>query len=284
MLATGIIVFREVLEAALIVGIVMAAVKGVPARNRWIAAGIAAGVVGAAVVAWFARSISAAAAGLGQELFNAIVLFLAVIMLGWHVAWMSRHGRKMASDLRSVGTAVKAGDTGLIVLATVVAVAVLREGAETVLFIAGIVAGGATENAALLAGGAIGLGAGVATGALLYFGLIKIPGRYLFSVTNWMILLLAAGMAAKGAHFLVQAGWLPALGDRLWDTSNIVSDGSIVGKSLNTLIGYVARPSGIQAVFYVATVLVIGILMLLLRSSPQQSARATNTAVPEAAD
>ncbi len=271
MLATAIIVFREVLEAVLVVGIVMAAVRGVPGRNRWISLGVAAGVGGALLVAWFAEAISAAAAGLGQELFNAIVLFLAVGMLGWHVAWMSRHGRKMAADLQSVGAAVRAGETELIVLAGVVAVAILREGAEIVLFTAGIVAGGAVQNAALLAGGAIGLAGGVGIGALLYFGLIRIPGRYLFTVTNWLILLLAAGMAAKGANFLVQGGWLPPLGDALWDTSGVIADGTIVGVSLNTLIGYVARPSGIQAVFYVATVVVIGGLMLLL--SPGGGAR-----------
>jgi high-affinity iron transporter len=263
-IATAIIVFREVLEAALVVGIVMAAVRGVPGRNRWISFGIASGVTGALIVAWFAEAISSAAAGLGQELFNAIVLFAAVVMLGWHVAWMSRHGRKMAADLQSVGAAVRSGETELVVLAGIVAVAILREGAEIVLFTAGIVAGGAVQNAALLAGGAIGLAGGIAIGALLYLGLIRIPGRYLFTVTNWLILLLAAGMAAKGANFLVQGGWLPSLGGALWDTSGVIADGTIVGVSLNTLIGYVARPSGIQAVFYVATLVVIGGLMILL--------------------
>jgi high-affinity iron transporter len=281
MLATAIIVFREVLEAVLVVGIVMAAVRGVPGRNRWISLGVAAGIAGALVVAWFAEAISNAAAGLGQELFNAIVLFLAVAMLGWHVAWMSRHGRKMAADLNAVGAAVRAGETTLAVLAGVVAVAILREGSEIVLFLAGIVAGGATDNAGLLAGGAAGLAGGIAVGCLLYLGLIRIPGRYLFSVTNWMILLLAAGMAAKGANFLVQAGWLPALGENLWDTSALISDGSIVGTSLNALVGYVAEPSGIQAIFYVATVVVIGSLMLLLTPSTRPPARGA-TAAPEA--
>lgn len=282
MLATAIIVFREVLEAVLVVGIVMAAVRGVPGRNRWISAGIGAGVAGALVVAWFASAISAAVSGLGQELFNAIVLFLAVAMLGWHVAWMSRHGRKMAADLRQVGSAVRAGDASLAVLAGVVAVAILREGSEIVLFVAGIAAGGATENAALLAGGAAGLLAGVAVGCLLYLGLVRIPGRYLFTVTNWMIILLAAGMAAKGANFLVQAGWLPSLGEGLWDTSGFIADGSIVGTSLNTLVGYVARPSGIQLAFYVATFAAISGLMLLLSPSGGAEVPAGERSVREA--
>src|SRR6267154_5770695 len=98
MLATAIIVFREVLEAALIVGIVMAASRGVPQRGAWIAAGVGGGVLGAIAVAAAAETIAEAVAGIGQEIFNAIVLFAAVAMLGWHNIWMSRHGRELAVD------------------------------------------------------------------------------------------------------------------------------------------------------------------------------------------
>ena len=96
MLGALIIVFREVIEAGLIVGIVMAATRGVPDRSRWIMIGIGAGVLGAAIVAMFAGVISEAFQGAGQELFNASVLGVAVIMLMWHNAWMARHGREIA--------------------------------------------------------------------------------------------------------------------------------------------------------------------------------------------
>src|SRR4051794_27666328 len=95
MLAAAIIVFREVLEAALIVGIVMAASRGAPGRGAWVAGGVAAGVVGALIVAACAGALSAAAAGIGQELFDAAILLAAVVMLGWHNIWMSRHGRDL---------------------------------------------------------------------------------------------------------------------------------------------------------------------------------------------
>src|SRR3546814_7424947 len=90
MMATAIFVFREVLEAALVIGIVLAATNGVVDRGRWVAGGIVAGLVGAALVAGFAESIAAAAAGMGQEVFNAVVLFAATSMLIWHTVWMSR--------------------------------------------------------------------------------------------------------------------------------------------------------------------------------------------------
>ena len=103
MLGTAIIVFREVLEAALIVSIVMAACKGIAGRDFWVACGLIAGIVGAGLVAAFAASIAAAASGFGQELFNAAILFLAVAMLGWHNVWMSRHGRALAAEVGAVG-------------------------------------------------------------------------------------------------------------------------------------------------------------------------------------
>ena len=147
MLGALIIVFREVIEAGLIVGIVMAATRGVPDRSRWIMIGIGAGVLGAAIVAMFAGVISEAFQGAGQELFNASVLGVAVIMLMWHNAWMARHGREIADEMRRVGTAVSEGAKPLTALAIVVGLAVLREGSEVVLFLYGIMASGTSGSA-----------------------------------------------------------------------------------------------------------------------------------------
>jgi high-affinity iron transporter len=260
MLGTAIIVFREVLEAALIVGIVMAASSGALGRGRWVSYGIAGGLAGAGLVAAFAATIAAAASGIGQELLNAIILLLAVGMLGWHNIWMSRHGRQLTAAARAIGDAVISGSQPLYVLAIVVGLAVLREGSETVLFLFGISAGGDGDVGPLVAGGALGLAGGIAVGAGLYLGLLRIPQRRLFAVTGWMVLLLAAGMAAQAAGYLVQGDLLPPLGDAVWDTSAVLSDDSIIGKALRTLIGYVARPDGIQILFYLATLLGIWLL------------------------
>ena len=161
MLATAIIVFREVLEAALIVSIVMAASAGAPRRGFWVSCGVAAGVVGAALVALFAASIAAAASGVGQELLNAAILLLAVAMLGWHNIWMSRHGRELTASARAVGDAVISGARPLYVLAIVTGLAVLREGSETVLFLYGIATAGGVGVGSLLLGGVLGLACGV---------------------------------------------------------------------------------------------------------------------------
>jgi high-affinity iron transporter len=264
MLATAIIVFREVLEAALVVGIILAAARGVPRRGVWVSAGIAGGVLGATLVAAGASAIAAAVNGIGQELFNAAILFTAVAMLGWHNVWMNRHGRELASNAARLGKAVLGGSRPLYALALVVGIAVLREGSEIVLFLYGITIASGVGGLSMLGGGILGLAGGVAFGALIYFGLLAIPLRQLFTVTAWLILLLAAGMASQGAAFLMQANLLPSLGNDLWDTSSILSENSVVGLLLHVLIGYSAQPAGIQVVFYLTTLLVIGTLMRLI--------------------
>ena len=264
MLGAAIIVFREVLEAALIIGIVLAASAGAPRRGFWVSTGLAGGVVGAGIVALFAAEIAAGAAGIGQELLNAVILLLAVGMLGWHNIWMSRHGRELAATARQIGDAVISGARPLYVLAVVVGLAVLREGSETVLFLYGIAAGGGLSAGSLITGGALGLAGGVAVGAALYFGLLRIPAGRLFKVTSWMILLLAAGMASQAAGYLVQADLLPPVGEAIWDTSAVLTEDSILGKALHTLIGYVSRPDGVQILLYIATLCAIWLLTRLV--------------------
>ena len=269
MLGALIIVFREVLEAGLIVGIVMAATRGVVGRGRWIMIGIGAGIVGAAVVAMFAGAISQAFQGAGQELFNASVLAIAVVMLMWHNAWMARHGREIAAEMRQIGSAVSEGAKPLTALAVVVGLAVLREGSEVVLFLYGILASG-TSGGSLLTGGLLGIAAGAAFTGLTYFGLLAIPQRYIFSVTSWLIALLAAGMAAQAVQFLNNAGFAEVLGRTVWDTSWLLSEGSLLGRLLHTLIGYIERPTELQLAVYIGTLLAMGILMRIARYQPQQ--------------
>jgi high-affinity iron transporter len=260
MLGTALIVFRETLEAALIVAIVMGASRGVADRGRWLAGGILAGLLGAVAVAGFAGAIADGLDGRGQELLNAGILLAAVAMLAWHNAWMSVHGRRLASEVRQVGHDVSAGAKPLSALALVAFLAVLREGSETVLFLYSLAASG-TGGLGLLAGGAFGLAGGIVLGWLIYRGLVAIPVHRFMSVVSWLVLLLAAGLAANAAGFLNQAGLLPALVPQVWDSSAILSQNGVVGTLLHVLIGYSDRPMGIQVVFYLATLVAILLLM-----------------------
>jgi high-affinity iron transporter len=263
-LATLLLVFREVLEAALIVSIVAAATRGVARRGTWIGGGLALGLLGAVLVAAFAGLIADTMSGMGQEWFNAAVLLAAVLMIGWHVVWMARHGRELALQMKTVGHAVSSGSRPLTALLVVVALAVLREGSEIVLFGYGLFAGGSSMGS-LVVGGVLGLFAGAAIGFAMYFGLLKIPMKHFFSATNGLLVLLAAGLASSAAGYLVQADALPTLVDTLWDSSWILTDDSLIGRTLHVLIGYTAQPTGIQMVFYGVTVVVLLVGMRAFR-------------------
>ena len=272
MLAALIIVFREVFEAGLIVGIVLAVTRSVPRRNRWIGGGVLAGVAAACLVAAFAGVLSQLFEGMGQELFNAAILAIAVIMLTWHNVWMARHGKEIAGEMRAIGQAVAEGSKSLLALAVVVAVAVLREGSEVALFLYGVAASDGGSAASLTIGGLMGLALGVAVCLLTYFGLMRIPPRALFATTTVLITLLAAGMAAQAVAFLQRANWLTPLDTVMWDSGWLLSKSSIVGRALHTLVGYTDQPTGMQIVIYLAVILVTVMLMRLVGSERRQHA------------
>ncbi len=266
MLASAVIVFREMLEAGLVVGIVLASTKGVPRRGIWVGWGVVAGASAACLVAVFAGQLGSLFQGSGQELFNASVLILAVVMLAWHNVWMAGHGRAMAQAARQLGAAVMTGKRPLAALTVVCGVALLREGSEVVLFLYGVAVSGETSAASMLAGGAFGLLAGVGLAALIYLGLLSIPVRHLFTVTSVLVTLLAAGLAAQSVAFLQQAGRLELLTSTVWDTSRLLPEDGLPGRLLHSLIGYTDWPSGAQAVAYALTVAVIVGLMWLVRA------------------
>ena len=257
MFGTAIIVFREVLEAALIIGIVAAATHNVPGSRGWLLAGLLAGLAGAGVVAAFTDVIGSFASGMGQELFNAIVLGIAVVMLAWHNIWMSSHGAALAASARTVGGDIRDGRRECSVLLLIVGLAVLREGSETVLFLYGISAS-EQGRSSMLMGGLIGMSLGIAAGYMVYAGLLRMPLRWFFTATGVLVLLLAAGMASQSAHFLIQADMLPSLASPLWDTSAALPERGVPGVLLHSLIGYDSRPDGMQLVFYIVTLATIG--------------------------
>lgn len=270
MIAAALIVFRESLEAALFVGIIAAATRGLAGRTTWLAGGVVAGILGAAALAAGADRIGALADGIGQDLVNVAILSLALLMLAWHCIWVSTHGKEMTQDARSLGSSVRDGRRTPRALVVAVALAVLREGAETVLFVTGLTTGTPGESGSMLAGAALGLAAGVAVGLLIYLGLSRIKPHSLFAVTNGFILVLAAAIASQLARALAQAGLVDAWSDALWDTSRLLPSDSPVGVLLHALAGYDARPSGLQLAFYLGTLVVIGLATRQVRRQQQR--------------
>jgi high-affinity iron transporter len=272
MLASLIIVFREVFEAGLIVGIVLAATRGIPHRAGFITGGIAAGLAGAALLALFAGALSSAVQGRGQEVFTACILIVATLMLGWHNLWMASHGREMAQEMRAMGNAVASGDKSLVAMAVVVAVAVLREGAEVVLFLYGIAASSGEGGGALMLGGLLGVALGGAVTYVLYRGLVALPVKRMFTITSLLIAFVAAGMAGQAAATLAGADLIPSWGYELWDTSWLLPESSILGRALHALLGYADRPMGVQLAAFLAVLAALIVGTRLIERQPSRAA------------
>jgi len=273
MLAAMLIVFREVLEAGIVVGVVLAASEGIRGRGLWISAGILAGVLGSALLAVFMDGISGLFDGSGQDVLNAAILSIAVVMLVWTVVWMASHGKAMVAEVKAIGRDVQVGRKPLTALAVVVGMAVLREGVEVVLFCYGILTTGIETARNVALGGLIGLAGGALVAFVLYRGLLAIPLRHLFKVTAILITLLAAGLAAQAVGILQDAGFIQSLSDPVWDSSWLLSDDGALGRVLRTLVGYRAHPTGMQVIAYLATVAVIVLASAAVNGRARPAAR-----------
>lgn len=262
MMSMALIVFREMLEIALILGVLAAATRGVWGRGRWFALGIGGGILAASSVALLADRIAESAEGMGQDIFNALVLCTAALLIGWTVVWMRAHGAGLQTHLKEVGEAVSRKQRPLITLSIVIALAILREGSEIILFTYGALASGEAWTPVLL-GTLAGTAAGGLTGTFLYMGLIRVSTRRLFTLTSWMLIFLAAGMASQAMGFLQAADIVPVLTASLWDTSRLLPENSLVGRLFQALFGYCARPTGMQVVIYTSTALLITLALKL---------------------
>jgi len=273
MFAAALIVFRESLEAALFVGIVAAATRELAGRARWLGGGVTLGVLGAIVLALLAPTVSGWFDGLGQDVVNIAVLSVALAMLLWHCIWVAAHAKEMAAEARQLGTSVRQGSRKPWALLTAVALAVLREGAETVLFIGGSLAGGSTTSMGqIIVATLIGVLLGVGVGALVYGGLTRMPTRHIFSVTNVLIAILAGSIASQLVKALAQAGFVERWSTPVWDTSAALAPDSALGTFLHALVGYDATPSGAQLASYLAVLAFIYLGTRLMRASPPPGA------------
>jgi high-affinity iron transporter len=266
MFAAALIVFRESLEAALFVGIVAAATRQMAGRTRWLGAGVGIGVLGALLLAFMAQRVSGWFDGLGQDVVNIVVLSIALTMLLWHCIWVAAHSKDMAAQARSLGASVQQGQRKPWALLTAVALAVLREGAETVLFVGGALTGGAAASTPdVVLSCVVGLGLGVGAGMIIYGGLSRIPTRHIFATTNALIAILAGSIASQLVKSLIQAGFIERWSSPLWDTSRALSPDSALGTFLHALVGYDARPSAAQLASYLAVLALIYAGSRLLR-------------------
>lgn len=270
-MATFLLSFREGLEAALIIGILLGALRkfGHSESGRFIWYGVAVAVVASAAVAGGLVAAGIELEGRAEAAFEGVMLIVAASFLTGMIFWMQRRGASWRAALRT-DVQVAAGRTGGWGLFAVAFLAVTREGVELALLLVAMTLQGSLAITGLSL--ALGIGGAVVLGSLLYQGVLRLNLAIFFRVTNFLLLLFAAGMIGLGAHELIEAGLLPALVDPLWNLNPILSDKSTPGMLLKSLFGYNDNPTLTEAVVYVGYLVGVSALLRVKRIPAQRAA------------
>lgn len=247
--ATLLIVFRETLEAGLIVGIILAMLSRLRAMQYaphvWASTALA---VVASVAAWWGlNQLTGSAQGRWQQILEGTISVAACGVLTWMIFWMDRQGRRIRPELEEkVEGAVTRQQLPAIMLLPFLAV--FREGAETALFLQAVAM--QSSRAVSLVGGLTGAGLAVAVTAGIFFWGRKMPLKALFQTTGIFLLFVAAGLLAYGIHELEEAGWLPPLIEHVWDMNHLLNEKQGLGSFLKALFGYNGNPSLLEVSAY----------------------------------
>jgi high-affinity iron transporter len=277
MATTFLLVFREVLEAVLVVGIILGYLRrtGREALSRYVWIGIGAGVAASVAGAIAFELLAGGFEGRAEQLFEAVTMLAGAALLTTAIAWLARAARRteveQAVEARLSGSA----RTGLMLLA---AVSVLREGIELVIFLAASRSGTGSGS---LAGALLGFAAAIALGLAVFTAATRVNLRSFFGATNVLLVLFAAGLVAHGLHELVEAGVLPAIVDPLWDVNPAIRvDGSLpalhengaLGGIFKSLFGWNGDPAAIEVIgwcVYLAAAAAIAVARRLRAASPR---------------
>jgi high-affinity iron transporter len=263
--ATFIVTLREAFEAALILGIIYSYLEKVGARDgvQYLTRGGLLGLLASVAMGIGVSYLSGPLLDVGPDLITLVVIFAAVGLLTWHAWWMQQHARLVKGQVQHRIDEARASNR-LWVVGLIAFTSVFREGAETVLFLWGIVA---EEGAGWgsLVGGVAGIVGAASLGWAVFRGGQRLSLQRFFSVTTVFIMLLAAGLLSRGIGRMQGMGLLP-FSEPVWNTSWLLSDGSIVGGFLSGLIGYRAQPTLPEVCAYVAYVVVVGLLLFARRA------------------
>ncbi len=250
MLPAILIGFREGLEAALIVGIVIGYLVKIEQRahikTAW--AGVGAAVLVSALVAAGITLVGAELVGRPEQIFEGATMFLAVAVLTWMIFWMRTQAHALKTALeKDIRAAVTSGVAwGLFWLAFV---AVFREGVETALLLSA--SAFTADGASTFTGAVLGLALASALGWAIYASTVRLNVRLFFNVTSVLLLFFAAGLLAHGVHEFQEAGLLPLTIEHVWDVNHLLNEKSTVGEILKALFGYNGNPSLLEVISYV---------------------------------
>lgn len=263
MFPLALVVFRDVFELMLFIGILATALRQEPNRQKLLTSGIVLGLLGALALALGSGALKNSLSGTGEDVFHVVVLSVVFAMLVWHIVWASQHAREMVSEAKQLGQSVNSGSSSTIAVVIAMAMVTLREGSEVALYLFSL----SSDNEFQLSGAEMvmsslaGVAAGVVLGYLIYQGFSRFSIKKMFQVTNVFVALMAAGIATRLAEHLAGAGFIPTGADPLWDSSAWLSEDGALGLFLHALTGYVEKPLGAQVLaFVLALALIVGLL------------------------
>ena len=272
MIASLLLTFREGLEAALIIGIILGYLSQTRHADRagWVWGGVGLASALSLVLAVALYLVGASLEGQAEYIFEGTTMLLAVAVLTWMIFWMRSQARQIKSHLEAeLSVAVRRGHHWA--LFSVAFLAVFREGVETALFLTA--AGSNSAPLATVAGGLLGLGAAAVIGWLIYTSTVHLNVRRFFDVTSALLLVFAAGLFAHGIYEFQEAGWIPVIVEHVWDIKPVLDDKSTGGAILRTLVGYNDNPSLLEVLSYIGYwIVVLGLASWWSRRPVSQSA------------
>ena len=247
--AAFLITFREGLEAAVLVGILLSALRFFNAQKKsfviW--SGVGAGIVASFLFAWVFTVFTSGFEGVNEKVYEGILMFAAAGIIIHMVFWMKKYAANIREKLtKKVELSITNND--LWSLGALAMVSVMREGIETVIFMKALIVQSETSNA--IVSGALGIIAAVSLAVIIFTGLKKLPLKKFFHFTSLFLIFVAAGLLAHGIVEFQGAKWIPTFIKPLYDLSPILSEKEGLGAILKALFGYDANPSLIAVVVY----------------------------------
>lgn len=254
MFKIAIIIFRECLEIALLLGVILASTSHIKNSRIYVIMGAMTGIVLASIFAFFIRTVTTVYGTYGDEIFDSGVILLTVVIISWTVVWMQGYTQKIKNNLGKLAEKITTNNASKTLLVAIVASTIFREGAEIILLVYGISSASLSASEYVI-GLVIGSISGFIVGVVIYTGLIKLAGKYIFKVSTILLILIAAGLASEAAGILTSVGVIEMYRETLWDTSWLIDNNSIIGKLLHITVGYDSKPNGMQIIFYLSSIM-----------------------------
>jgi high-affinity iron transporter len=254
MFKIAIIIFRECLEIALLLGVILASTSHIKNSRIYVIMGAMTGIVLASIFAFFIRTVTIVYGTYGDEIFDSSVILLTAVIISWTVVWMQGYTQKIKNNLGKLAEKIITNNASKTLLVAIVASTIFREGAEIILLVYGISSASLSASEYVI-GLVIGSISGFIVGVVIYTGLIKLAGKYIFKVSTILLILIAAGLASEAAGILTSVGVIEMYRETLWDTSWLIDNNSIVGKLLHITVGYDSKPNGMQIIFYLSSIM-----------------------------